>query len=362
MVQCGSGSSTTTFSPPDRGITVGNGFIGTECDTLPEHFVGDFGICKITNSPCAMSFLPKWYSPSIGVKYRVDDFVLATALSRTDNLDTAEPASEAWLIMKSSLVCTKGDKVVFVTDGQEFGATDYSQNTNNNPSTGISNIGVTNYNSQTGISNQTSSKKHKDTYVAQDEAPKIPLPGPKNLDLSMESVTVGKRTYSAQSGTLSYRDEALIQELCEASGVDYYLVFAIILHESSCKPEKTNPQSGAAGLMQIMPGNWSAYTSESGQYYERYKNLREIGSKYDADFSDMLNTAANITVGVSMILEWRRILKTDDMQTIIGGYGEGKNSAATYEILYYRDYMANAAGKSTWYVGKLYTLDGKRLE
>ena len=124
VVECGSGSQPTRFMPPYRGITIGEGWPGTEYDTLPEHFEGTFGICKITGKPCTMSsFLPKWYYPSERVKYRVDPYEID--LSLPDNEIIKEtPAAEALLIMKSVLVCTKGDKVTFVTDGQEFGSGD----------------------------------------------------------------------------------------------------------------------------------------------------------------------------------------------------------------------------------------------
>ena len=76
IVRCGSGSNRAIFQPPDRGITIRDGLVGTECDTSPSHFSETFGTCRITNSPCTMRFLPKWYAPCTEVKYRVDDLTL----------------------------------------------------------------------------------------------------------------------------------------------------------------------------------------------------------------------------------------------------------------------------------------------
>ena len=118
IVRCGSGSNRAVFQPPDRGITIRGGAVGTECDTSPNHFSETFGTCRITNSPCAMRFLQKWHNPCVEVKYLVGDF----ALDLSSGSAAATPsASEAFLIMGSCLVCTVGDKVTFLTDGQSPG-------------------------------------------------------------------------------------------------------------------------------------------------------------------------------------------------------------------------------------------------
>ena len=45
----------------------------------------------------------------------------------------------------------------------------------------------------------------------------------------------------------------------------------------------------------------------------------------------------------------------------VGSYGEGIGSAASYEVLYYRDLLALANGDAPWYMGDLYDIDGKNL-
>ncbi|WP_158282607.1 phage tail length tape measure family protein [Azospirillum sp. TSH58] len=53
--------------------------------------------------------------------------------------------------------------------------------------------------------------------------------------------------------------EGVIQTASTKYGVDANLIKAVIQKESTWNPTAVNPRSGAAGLMQIMPANWSAY-------------------------------------------------------------------------------------------------------
>ncbi|CAO3428658.1 phage tail length tape measure family protein [Azospirillum argentinense] len=53
--------------------------------------------------------------------------------------------------------------------------------------------------------------------------------------------------------------EGVIQTASAKYGVDANTIKALIQQESTWNPTAVNPRSGAAGLMQIMPANWSAY-------------------------------------------------------------------------------------------------------
>ncbi|WP_188263187.1 transglycosylase SLT domain-containing protein [Azospirillum tabaci] len=53
--------------------------------------------------------------------------------------------------------------------------------------------------------------------------------------------------------------EGVIQTASVKYGVDANTIKALIQQESTWNPAAVNPRSGAAGLMQIMPANWSAY-------------------------------------------------------------------------------------------------------
>nr|WP_282188975.1 phage tail length tape measure family protein [Azospirillum aestuarii] len=53
--------------------------------------------------------------------------------------------------------------------------------------------------------------------------------------------------------------EGVIQTASAKYGVDANTIKALIQQESTWTPTAVNPRSGAAGLMQIMPANWSAY-------------------------------------------------------------------------------------------------------
>ncbi|CAO3446612.1 hypothetical protein [Azospirillum argentinense] len=53
--------------------------------------------------------------------------------------------------------------------------------------------------------------------------------------------------------------EGVIQTASAKYGVDANTIKALIQQESTWNPAAVNPRSGAAGLMQIMPANWSAY-------------------------------------------------------------------------------------------------------
>ena len=132
IVRCGSGSNTTTFAPPNRGIVIGCGIVGTECDVTPDRFAGTFGEFRITRSPCTMRFLPSWHGACTGVKYRVDKFDVSTVYDVNPALQQ-DIRAEALLTVNSCLVCSVGDKVTFVNDGQQ------RPNPNYNPNTGLEN-------------------------------------------------------------------------------------------------------------------------------------------------------------------------------------------------------------------------------
>jgi murein DD-endopeptidase MepM/ murein hydrolase activator NlpD len=123
VVMCGSGSRTTIFTPPYRGVSIGNGWPGTEYDTSSEDFRGNFGYCRIIDATCVMSLYDRWFKPSEGVMYRPGLNPLRAIPTLDFALTPNEPSPEALLTMSSALVCSKGDKLTFVTDGQHVGYT-----------------------------------------------------------------------------------------------------------------------------------------------------------------------------------------------------------------------------------------------
>jgi len=118
IVKCDSGNKSTIFTPPYRGVTIGQGWPGTEFDTSADDFLGNFGYCRKIDATCVMSLYDRWFMPSDGVKYRPGLDPLRALAALDFRLKPEEPPVEAVLTMKSALVCSKGGLVRFVTDGQ----------------------------------------------------------------------------------------------------------------------------------------------------------------------------------------------------------------------------------------------------
>lgn len=58
-----------------------------------------------------------------------------------------------------------------------------------------------------------------------------------------------------------------LEAVCGISDVDPAIVRAIIERESGWQPDAVNPETGAMGLMQIMPGTWEAQVTEMSRYF-----------------------------------------------------------------------------------------------
>ncbi|HHY80837.1 MAG TPA: peptidoglycan DD-metalloendopeptidase family protein [Thermoanaerobacter sp.] len=77
----------------------------------------------------------------------------------------------------------------------------------------------------------------------------------------------------------------MIHELSDKYGIPWWFTAAVIMKESSFRIDAENSQSGAWGLMQVMPRNWETYT-------------RILG--YDPE-KDRLNPRAQIEVGLYLL-------------------------------------------------------------
>ena len=142
--------------------------------------------------------------------------------------------------------------------------------------------------------------------------------------------------------------------------VDYHLVIAFILHESGGNPLALNtmhasPMQQATGLMQIIPYWHSAY-QEGGQYYNNYPDVITYAKQNGADINNLFDPLGNITVGMMMLNEQRKLCKhPGNMREWVGRQGEGYQSASTLEILYYRDFLAMQDGMEVWYPATYYS-------
>ena len=58
-----------------------------------------------------------------------------------------------------------------------------------------------------------------------------------------------------------------LEAVCGIYEVDPALVRAIIDKESGWQPDAVNPETGAAGLMQIMPRTWDAQVTEMSRFF-----------------------------------------------------------------------------------------------
>jgi hypothetical protein len=143
--------------------------------------------------------------------------------------------------------------------------------------------------------------------------------------------------------------------------VDYYLVLAIILHESGGDPEALNtdafddPMQQASVLMQIIP-TWHWAYQEGGPYYEGNPDVVEYAEAHGADIDDLFDPLGNITVGIMMLNERRKAQKDPtDMREWVDLYAQS-GDAITTELLYYRDLLAAQVGLDAWYSEEYYSL------
>lgn len=183
----------------------------------------------------------------------------------------------------------------------------------------------------------------------------------------------GNKGVCASKGLyLTETEQKNIHDMCQMTGVDYYLILATIAHESNSDPEAANERSGAAGWMQILPATWNHYAVPKGYYYDRPKTalLRNAALNLGADLTNRYDRYANVAAGIAHYAEWQKIYG-DSMAQVVNRYGEGSNyntagdfpvlAPSTLEILYYRDLLARADDQETWYVGVLYDEEGNQL-
>jgi hypothetical protein len=149
--------------------------------------------------------------------------------------------------------------------------------------------------------------------------------------------------------------------LCGMLNIDFYLVIAFILHESSGNPAAhntdfyTDPLQQASGLMQIIPF-WHWAYQEGGPYYNNYLDVIAFAEQNGADVNNLFDPLGNITVGIMMLNEHRkRCIDPTDMREVVGNQGQGYNDPTTTEILYYRDQLAMQAGLEPWYSDEYYS-------
>ncbi len=155
---------------------------------------------------------------------------------------------------------------------------------------------------------------------------------------------------------------AYIHELGEMLEIDETLVIAFILHESGGDPTAHNadyfddPMQQASGLMQIIPF-WHRYYLDGGLYYDNYAdNVIAFAEQNGADINNLFDPLGNITVGMMMLSEQRKLCNdpTDKREWVDRQTGGEFDGAVTVEILYYRDQLAKQNGYTPWYSDEYY--------
>ena len=104
-----------------------------------------------------------------------------------------------------------------------------------------------------------------------------------------------------------------IEALCEDRGIPPEIVFAIIERESGCDPSAVNEETGAAGLMQIVPGTWTAQTAAI-----RVEMGRDV-------YLDPLDPFDNVFVGVWLLAY---LMEGRDIELALDCYALGEGGAA----------------------------------
>jgi len=127
IVSCGSGSNTIRFTPPYRGVSIGDGWVGLESDVSPDYFGGTFGTCAKRKDEdckeCDMCLFDKWFCPNTSVLYLPRVAHVQNSYLDHQNLPAlrtveVDGQAQALLTMNSHLVCSRGDKISFLTSGQ----------------------------------------------------------------------------------------------------------------------------------------------------------------------------------------------------------------------------------------------------
>lgn len=184
--------------------------------------------------------------------------------------------------------------------------------------------------------------------------------------------------YAAQDLDLTPEQQEEIQEMCEIAGMDPRLTLAIIAHESSSKPDSGNGL--AYGYMQVNKNYFRAFckhggeNGEMGQYYEKYPVIRQLyqyGEDHGANMDDINDPLANIVYGIGTYYVHLRDTSSEENSEgnieealwLYAGEEEDFHPRAK-EILYYRDLLALADHKPTWYMWEpgYYNLNGEPEE
>ena len=104
-----------------------------------------------------------------------------------------------------------------------------------------------------------------------------------------------------------------IEALCEDRDIPPEIVFAIIERESGCDPSVVNKETGAVGLMQIVPGTWAVQTAAICAEMKRDVYL------------DPLDPFDNAFVGVRLLAY---LMEGRDIELALDCYALGEGGAA----------------------------------
>ena len=114
-----------------------------------------------------------------------------------------------------------------------------------------------------------------------------------------------------------WRDEVV--EAAQATGLDPYLVAAVVREESSYHPAAVSP-AGARGLMQLMPATARPLGGRQGDLEDPAFNLR-LGTRFLAgllrEFSDPRLALAAYNAGPARLRQWWRARRTDDVEAFV---------------------------------------------
>lgn len=164
---------------------------------------------------------------------------------------------------------------------------------------------------------------------------------------------------------LSTEMQKYIYNMCQMSGVDYFLVLAIIAHETDSKPESGNA-SGTQGLMQFSENNKVDYqpydkNGNAGQNYLNYSAVRQIidhAQENGANLNDLHDPLTSVAYGISTYYVFYQMSAENAegvprLQWALWKYGGGDtvDDHIVREIVYYRNLLAEACGEKTWNFG-----------
>lgn len=129
---------------------------------------------------------------------------------------------------------------------------------------------------------------------------------------------IGDKTFNdnnPDTGALLFEDQfnVWLSDVCNEYGVRPEIVVAIIERESGCDPSAVNERTGAAGLMQIVPGTWTAQTAAI-----RVEMGRDV-------YLDPLDPFDNVFVGIRLLAY---LMEGRDIELALDCYALGEGGAA----------------------------------